>query len=180
MPFQYSLHYIEKPGGELLHKEFLAQADTDPRRAISEALCKDIPLGACTLAYNKAFECTRIRELSEDFPDLANHLLDIKDHILDLMVPFYNREYYMKDMKGSYSIKYVLPAIFPDDPSLNYHNLDLVHNGGEAMSIFANLGSYPKEEQEYIRERLLRYCELDTYAMVKIWENLVEVAKENE
>ena len=35
-----------------------------------------------------------------------------------------------------------------------------------------------KEEQEFIRERLLRYCELDTYAMVKIYEKLLEVTNE--
>ena len=33
-----------------------------------------------------------------------------------------------------------------------------------------------KEEQEMIRKGLLVYCELDTYAMVKIYEKLKEVA----
>ena len=64
VPFQYSLHYIEKEGGELKHKEFLAQAGTDPLRDIAEALCRDIPADACVTAYNKAFECTRIKELA--------------------------------------------------------------------------------------------------------------------
>jgi hypothetical protein len=81
-------------------------------------------------------------------------------------------------MHGSYSIKYVLPALFPNDPSLNYKNLDLIHNGGEAMASFQDIANKSKEEQEYIRERLLRYCELDTYAMVKIYEKLKEVVKE--
>ena len=78
-------------------------------------------------------------------------------------------------MQGSYSIKYVLPALFPDDESLNYHNLDLIHNGSEAMSSFADLENKSDEEKSYIRERLLRYCELDTYAMVKIYEKLKEI-----
>ena len=78
-------------------------------------------------------------------------------------------------MHGSYSIKYVLPALFPDDPSLDYHNLDMVHNGSEAMNIFSNLGKYSKEEQLEIRKNLLKYCCLDTYAMVKIWEFLKNV-----
>lgn len=94
------------------------------------------------------------------------------------MVPFRQKKYYTKDMHGSYSIKYVLPALFPDDPSLNYKNLDLVHNGIEAMDSFNDLIGKTKEEQQYIRERLLRYCELDTYAMVKIYEKLLEVVKE--
>ena len=91
------------------------------------------------------------------------------------MIPFYNRNYYVKEMKGSYSIKYVLPALFPDDPELDYHNLPVVHNGGEASDAFLSLASLSKEEQEKIREGLLVYCKLDTFAMVKIWEKLKEV-----
>ena len=103
--------------------------------------------------------------------------MNIYDNIKDLMIPFKNRYYYNKDMHGSYSIKYTLPALFPNEESLNYHNLDLIHNGKEAMNSFSNLENYSKEEQEYIRERLLRYCELDTYAMVKIYNKLKEIIK---
>ena len=80
-------------------------------------------------------------------------------------------------MGGSFSIKSVLPAIFPDDPALDYHNLEQIHNGGEAMSIFPKIKDMPKEEQETTRKNLLKYCELDTYAMVKIWEELKRVAE---
>ena len=80
-------------------------------------------------------------------------------------------------MQGSFSIKLVLPALFPDNPELDYHNLSVVHNGGEAMSTFANLDKYPKDEQEKIRKGLLEYCKLDTLAMVKIWEKLKEVGE---
>lgn len=48
----------------------------------------DIPLGACTTAYNKGFECGRIRELAELYPDLRDHLLDIREHIVDFLDPF--------------------------------------------------------------------------------------------
>lgn len=33
------------------------------------------------------------------------------------------------------------------------------------------------EEAAASREALLRYCELDTWAMVKVWEKLKEMAK---
>ena len=124
------------------------------------------------------FEKGVIKKLSELYPDLREHLLNIRENIKDLMIPFQQRKYYTKDMHGSYSIKYVLPALFPNDPSLNYKNLDWIHNGGEAMASFQELTNKTKEEQNYIRERLLRYCELDTYAMVKIYEKLKEVTKE--
>ena len=178
IPFQYSLHYIEQEGGELKHKEFLAESGPDPRRAIAEQLCIDIPMNVCVTAYNKAFECTRIKELAETFPDLAEHLLNIRDNIVDLLVPFQSGWYYNRAMGGSFSIKSVLPAIFPDNPALNYHNLEGVHNGGEAMAIFPKIAGMAPEEREKARHDLLKYCELDTYAMVKVWEELVRVAND--
>jgi hypothetical protein len=177
IPFQYSLHYIEKEGGELKHKEFLAESGTDPRRAIAERLCEDIPMNVCVTAYSKRFECERLKELAYAFPDLAEHLLNIKDNIKDLLEPFQSGYYYNKAMGGSFSIKSVLPAIFPDDPALNYKNLEQIHNGGEAMSIFPKIKDMPKEEQESTRHNLLKYCELDTYAMVKVWEELRRVVE---
>ena len=177
IPFQYSLHYIEKKGGELKHTEFLAESGTDPRRALAERLCEDIPMNACVTAYNKAFECTRIRELATAFPDLAEHLLNIRDNIVDLLVPFQSGWYYNREMGGSFSIKSVLPAIFPNDPELDYHSLEGIHNGTEAMTIFPKIKDMRPEEREKARHDLLKYCELDTYAMVKVWEELVSVAK---
>lgn len=177
IPFQYSLHYIEHEGGELKHKEFLAESGTDPRRALAERLCEDIPMNVCVTAYNKAFECTRIKELAETYPDLADHLTNIRNNIVDLLVPFQSGWYYNRAMGGSFSIKSVLPAIFPDDPSLNYHNLEGVHNGGEAMTIFPKIQYMSPEDQKTARHNLLKYCELDTYAMVKVWQELVRVAK---
>ena len=171
IPFQYSLHFVEND--ELFHEEYLAPAGIDPRRELAERLVRDIPEDVCVLAYNMSFEKGIIAKLAKQFPDLSNHLMNIHDNIKDLMIPFKNRDYYTKDMHGSYSIKYVLPALFPDDEELNYQALEYIHNGSEAMVSYINLSFLPKEEQEYIRERLLRYCELDTYAMVKIIEKLM-------
>jgi predicted RecB family nuclease len=175
IPFQYSLHYVEKEGGELKHKEFLAEAGIDPRRILAERLVQDIPMNVCVTAYNMGFEKGRIKEMAGLFGDLREHLMNIHDNIKDLMIPFHDRWYYTKDMKGSYSIKYVLPALFPNDPELDYHNLPVVHNGGEASQAFTDLINHTKEEQEEIRNGLLLYCGLDTLAMVKVWEKLKEV-----
>ena len=177
IPFQYSLHYIETPGGELKHKEFLAESGVDPRRDIAESLCRDIPMNVCVTAYNKGFECGRLKELAAQFPDLAEHLLNIQENVRDLLVPFQSGYYYNRAMGGSFSIKSVLPALFPDDPSLDYHNLEGVHNGGEAMTVFPKIKDMPPEEQAVVRRQLLEYCKLDTYAMVKVWEALLEAVR---
>lgn len=177
IPFQYSLHYLESPDGELKHTEFLGISGEDPRRSLAEQLCRDIPMNVCTLAYNKGFECGRIKELAEYFPDLAEHLLNIADNIKDLIVPFRAGHYYNRAMGGSFSIKSVLPAIYPNEPALDYHNLEGVHNGGEAMELFPRIKDLSFDGQTTARQNLLKYCELDTYAMVKVWEELVKVTK---
>ena len=174
IPFQYSLHYLENENGALKHTEFLAKINTDPRRDLAESLIKDIPKNTCVIAYNSCFEKMIIKRLASLYPDLSEHLMNIYNNIKDLMVPFKNRSYYIKEMQGSYSIKYVLPALFPNDRNLDYHALDNIHNGSEAMNSFKNLKNMTKEEQEEIRKDLLKYCELDTLAMVKIYEKLVE------
>ena len=175
IPSQYSLHVLDEPDGELRHYEFLAPEGADPRRAVAERLCEDIPRGACTLAYYMGFERTRIRELAGLFPDLAPHLLSINEGMVDLYEPFRRGDVFLRAMGGSNSIKVVLPAMFPGDPELDYHALEGVHNGGEAMAAYSNLVNLPPEERAAVREQLLRYCELDTLAMVRIYERLSEL-----
>lgn len=174
IPTQYSLHVLQSPDAELEHYEFLAEAGADPRRAVAEHLAADIPTDVCTLAYNMGFEKGRISELATAFPDLADRLLAINEGMRDLIVPFRNGDYYVRAMGGSNSIKAVLPALFPDDPELDYQSLEGVHNGSEAMDAFARLADMSSEEAVRTREQLLRYCELDTLAMVRIWEKLAE------
>lgn len=179
IPFQYSIHYIESEDSDVKHLEFLAETGVDPRRILAEKLVKDIPENACIIVYNCSYEKTRLKELAEIFPDLKEKLLNMNDHIIDLIIPFRSRWYYCKAMEGSYSIKYVLPALYPEDPTLDYHNLPVVHNGTEASQTFLELQNHTKEEQEEIRKGMLMYCGLDTYALVKVWEKLKEVVEED-
>lgn len=173
IPFQYSLHYIENK--KLRHKEFLGDPNVDPRRELALQLVKDIPMDACVVAYNMMFEKMIIKHLSGLYPDLREHLLCIYNNMHDLMIPFKEGYYYTKAMQGSYSIKYVLPALFPEDENLDYHHLDMVHNGKEAMYLFKDMINRKENEVKKIRRALLAYCELDTYAMVKIWYKLKQV-----
>ena len=177
IPFQYSLHIINEKG-MMEHKEFLAEIDDENLiRNFAESMINDVSENGSVIVYNKAFEAGRNREIGEMYPNLKEEMERINGNIVDLMIPFRNRNYYTKEMKGSYSIKYVLPALYPDDPELDYVNLPLIHNGGEASEAFLSLKGKPLEEQEKIRQGLLEYCKLDTYAMVKIWEKFKEVTK---
>ena len=176
IPFQYSLHIIEEKGAPIEHKEFLAEADDENIiRNFAESMIRDMPENGSVIVYNKTFEATRNREIGEMYPDLKDEMERINSNIVDLMVPFRKREFYVKEMKGSYSIKYVLPALYPDDSELDYSELSLIHKGDEASNAFLSLKEKSPEEQSNIRAALLEYCKLDTYAMVKIWEKFLEV-----
>jgi hypothetical protein len=75
----------------------------------------------------------------------------------------------MPEMKGSYSIKKVLPALVPE---LSYQDLE-IQEGGAASNTFAQMvqGLFKGDEVQ-TRKDLLEYCKLDTWAMVKILEKL--------
>ena len=176
IPFQYSLHIIQERGTPIKHKEYLAQHDdSDLIRHFAEHMIKDLPENGSVIVYNKSFEASRNDEIGQMYPDLKDEMERINNNMVDLMIPFKQRNYYTKEMQGSYSIKYVLPALYPDDDELNYNNLPVVHNGTEASNAFLSLKDKTPEEQEQIREGLLKYCKLDTYAMVKIWKKFNQI-----
>ena len=129
------------------------------------------------LKAGKCFECTRLKDLAGYFPDLSQHLLSIFNYTVDLLTPFQSGWYCNREMGGSFSIKSVLPALFPDDPELDYHNPDGIHNGGEAMNAFPAMEKMSGKELEQTRKNLPEYCKLDTLAMVKVWEKLKEAAR---
>ena len=176
IPFQYSLHIIKEEGAPIEHKEFLADIDDENMiRTFAESMINNMPEDGSVIVYNKGFESHVNTEIGEMYDDLKEKMERINSNIVDFMAPFQKRQYYTKEMEGSYSIKKVLPALFPNDPELNYDNLPLVHNGVEAPIEFMGLKDKSPKKQEESRQGLLKYCELDTYAMVKIWEKFKEV-----
>jgi len=178
IPFQYSLHIQEYPGGQLVHREYLAEAGIDPRRCFTDRICSEIPKNSCILSYNMSFEKIIIKDLAGLFTDRADHLMNIHECFIDLMKPFQSRAYYSHELGNSYSLKYVLPVLCPDDPELDYNSLDLVHKGTDAQTAYKELSGKNPEEQQRIRNALLSYCRLDTLAMVKILEKLIEISSD--
>lgn len=174
VPFQYSLH-IDYGDLRLEHREFLAECDGDPRKSLVESLVRDIPQGAFILAYKASFEKGVMKNLGEIFPQYAEILEGFIANTADLMIPFQQFAYYHYKMNGSYSIKAVLPALVPEMESA-YKDLELIHNGDEAMEVFPRLKSMDKATRQSYRNALLAYCKLDTLAMVKVVEKLREIA----
>lgn len=165
IPFQYSLHVQKSATSEPVHYSFLAEPNADPRNPLITQLLGEIPTGACVIAYNMSFEKRVLTGLGEMFPSHAKTIEKIVASMRDLMDPFRSRAYYSWEMMGSYSIKEVLPVLVPE---LSYKELE-VGDGGAAMDAYHRMcGATDQSEVNKIREALLKYCHLDTLAMVKI------------
>lgn len=164
IPFQWSCH-IEEQNGTLSHTEFLADGNCDPRRQFAEALISTLGTTGPIIVYNAGFERGRMSELAVSFPDLAPALTAAIQRVFDLL-PIARNHYYHPDMRGSWSIKAVLPTIAPD---LSYEGLEVAH-GGMAQEAFLELlePSLAAERRTKLTAALLAYCERDTFAMVRI------------
>ena len=176
IPFQYSVHYLKSKGDEVKHFEFLAEAkeEVDSRIPFIENLIKVVKNSGDILVYNIAFERTRLKEIAAQFPEYADDIEKINLRLKDLMIPFQNRYYYTPEMRGSYSIKKVLPALVPN---LSYSGLDIAE-GGQASNAFTDLYTQTDRQKiKQVRKNLLEYCKMDTLAMVeilKVLENMAE------
>jgi hypothetical protein len=177
MPFQFSLHILRQDG-TLEHRAFLADERSDPRCEVARRMLEAITPEGSIVAYNQSFEIAQIKNLAEACPQYGDALLALIDRFVDLAAPFQSKSYYDPAFGGRYSIKVVLPALFPDDPELDYAKLGSVQNGQEAMETFANLHRLKDPaKRKAIRDDLLAYCHLDTLAMVKIWQKLKALAE---
>ena len=171
LPFQFSLHRLSEDG-RLDHKGFLDLSGDDPSEAFARSLIDVCGEPLPVFVYNVGFEGARLTELAGGFQDLAPALLALKDRMVDLL-PISRSHFYHPAQHGSWSIKYVLPAVAPD---LDYDALPGVHDGMQAMEAYLEAvdpATTPDRKIE-IRNALERYCALDTEAMVRLWRFLAQ------
>lgn len=168
--FQYSLHVWHSFDSEPEHYEFLADGKTDPRPEILKSLKERIGPVGDIVAYNESFEIARLRESAEAFPEYRGFVNGLIPRFVDLLTPFRAFDYYHPKQCGSASIKKVLPVLVPD---LSYTDLE-IGDGGTASSEYTRVtfGHVTDEEREHVRASLLKYCHLDTLAMIRIIQAL--------
>ena len=164
LPFQFSWH-IELQAGELRHADFLDVSGTAPMPSFVKRLQQVIGDHGPVLVWGKGFEGARLRELALMFPEHRDWLLAIVERMVDLL-PIYRAHFYHRDMRGSWSLKSVLPTIAPD---LDYRDLQ-IGDGGAAQQAYrrAIQPNTPAEESESLRRQLLAYCARDTEAMTRL------------
>lgn len=174
IPFQYSLHILDRPDGELTHVGYLHADQSNPVEALSTSLATHIGPKGTVLAWHSNFEESRNTEMGEMAPEFQEFYRKVNRRMVDLKMPFSEGWYIDKNFFGSASIKHVLPVLIPE---LSYEDLE-IREGNSAQRIWMEtvLEGKHKEEREKIFHALDTYCALDTLAMVKIYEYLLKVA----
>jgi len=173
LPFQFSLHVIEKEGEEPVHYAYLAKDLKNPCEEFLSNLFAVIPPDACILTWNQIFEIQRLRELAVRFPEKSAEIIAIVENIRDLMVPFRDKSIYHYRFNGSYSIKNVLPALVD---GYSYENLP-ISGGDMASAAWVRMIQAPDlNEKQRLYSELLEYCHLDTWAMVLILKEMRQIA----
>lgn len=174
MVFQYSLHVIESEGTEVQHFEYLMPSKDTPLEELFEKMSQQInPTQGTVLVWNQGFEKTQNKLMAARLPEYANFLHSVNDRTRDLMKIFSKGLYIDPAFKGRSSIKKVLPVLCPE---LNYGDLE-VQNGSAAVIKWHHMtdGRMSEVEAKKTYQDLLKYCHLDTWAMVRIWEELGRV-----
>ena len=166
MTYQYSLHIQEQEGEKLKHYEYLAKGWQDPSPGLAKEFSKLIGKKGSVLVWNMGFEKRCNREMGERYPEFAEFFKDVNDRIFDLMTIFQKGFYVHRDFHGSASIKKVLPVLCPD---LSYSNMD-IKEGATASNKWGDMinPDTSSEKARKIYNDLLKYCEMDTLAMVRI------------
>ena len=177
IPFQFSVHLIEKHGEKAKHFSFIAEGSGDPRKKFIEELKKVLGKKGTILVYFQSFEKGRLEELGNMFPKHKKWIKSIFERIVDLIVPFKNFYYYNSAQEGSASIKDVLPAL----TGKSYEGMEIA--GGQMASLqylYITHGSFDgkkasPDEIKRVRHALELYCGLDTEGMIWIVGKLREL-----
>lgn len=174
-PFQYSLHTLESPDGELKHFEYLHKDNSNPIKDLSKTLQSQIGDKGSIITWNMRFEKGCNDLIGSILPEYQEFYKKLNDRIVDLMIPFSNGYYADKRFHGSASIKKVLPVLVPE---LSYKTLG-IQEGTAAQRLWMDAVLFGKldDTKDQILGDLIEYCGLDTYAMVAIYQKLLDLYK---
>jgi hypothetical protein len=169
IPFQWSDHILHQDG-KLDHGEYLCNEDKDPREEFTQTLLDALGTEGSIVIYT-SYETGVLNTLIEQFPQYADELQLVIDRFIDLYA-IIRRHYYHPKFYGSFSLKYVLPALVPE---MSYENLSIQDGMQASIEYLRMIDSATSEgEKVKIRNDLLTYCCQDTEAMVKMRDELLK------
>jgi hypothetical protein len=171
VPFQYSVH-VHHPDGTAEHREYLHTGDDDPRPTLAARLLADLGEIGSVVHYTP-YERGVLAGLADALPELEERFADIIDRLFDLE-PVIRVNTRHPEAAGRSSIKFVLPAWCPD---LSYSGLGIA-DGQTASVRYLRVLRRETTGAEAVRvlADLAEYCGLDTYAMVRLLDEMRRLA----
>lgn len=171
IPTQFSIHRCSEAGKIVSHTPYLSDPSKDCRRELTEKMIKVLEGEGSIIVYSH-FEKGVITRMISEFTDLNDKLLQIIGRLVNLE-RIIGQNVYFQGFHGKTSIKKVAPVLVP---GISYGESE-ISDGKSAMAVFLNLrhAKYDETESQVMRESLLKYCELDTYSLVKLHEKLYEL-----
>jgi hypothetical protein len=171
MVFQYSLHTLAGPDAEVEHKYFLSDGTGDPPLELARSLRDACSAGiGKVVVWSQGFEKMVNRQIGEMYPEFAAFFAEVNEKTFDLRKIFSDQHYLHPEFRGSTSIKKVIPVLAPH---ISYD--DLVVGDGVTASItwfHMATGRMEEAERRQTYDDLCKYCHMDTWAMVEIFNFL--------
>lgn len=122
--FQWSCHTIEAPGKAPKHQDWINTSDTYPNIKFAQTLMEYLDRSGTIFMWSFHERSVlkdiaqQLQQRNKQLPELAEWLQWMQDVLVD-QCKIAEENYYHPDMKGSVSIKYVLPAIWNNNPYLH-------------------------------------------------------------
>ncbi len=170
LPNQYSLHVMDEHG-QVEHIEYLHEESSDPSEAVAKRLVQDIGEQGSVVVYHAGMEKGVLEYLQDKFREHKLPLQSMIDRLWDLELVFKNHYRHWKFGSKS-SIKVVLPTLIPE---LSYKNLEIQEGGAASLNWIQMIESDDTEAKQMMAEALRKYCERDTWAMVKLLKLMMAI-----
>lgn len=176
VPFQYSLHVVGVDGATTHHEHMCTVRGENPIPELVRNLRNHVGDAGSVIVWNKAFEESRNKEMAALLPGYATFLNNVNRRMIDLADVVSKGWWVHPEFGGRWSLKAVLPVAAPD---LCYDDLE-IGNGGTASERWTQcmvdeIDTVPEDERAEVIEALRAYCHLDTLAMIRIWEHLLDL-----
>lgn len=170
VPYLFSLHRQDEPGGTVCNHTFMMKPGVDDRGRMFHRLEALMGEAGSIIVFSAAFEAAMIRQLARvaGNPDRGEELIG---RIEDLLEPFNDFVIYHPDQLGKVSMKRIVP-IFTEE---SYEDLE-VQDGLEANLAYGELFFSGGSGDAQVLSRLEEYCIQDTSGMVRLVERLEALA----
>lgn len=176
VPFQYSLHVVDEDGATTHHEHMCTARGENPIPELVLNLRNHLGDDGSVIVWNKAFEESRNKEMASLLPEHAPFLNHVNRRMVDLADIVSKGWWVHPEFGGRWSLKAVLPVAAPD---LGYDELE-IGNGGAASERWTqcmvdDIDAVSEQERAEVIEALRTYCHLDTLAMIRIWEHVLDL-----